>query len=242
MITIYPPPFLYDGPPIPIPPWPFVVLWCVSLLTPLVGWIIATMLAPAGDGPANRRGAGAIGMVPPGMLLTALLIRFLIWWFSDGNVTGGPAGWLTQLHPLPGAAPEWNLAGVLLLLGISYSAAVLPLAFIAALKECRLATDFVVDGAFQEPERGPCVGVSEDRAYGVCAFHAAQCQEGNEDLNRVVVGNCTAELGRPCTCIVLSSSRTDVPEVGHPVELEACRAYAGVFPSVKCVDADWAPQ
>ncbi len=131
MITIYPP--FYDGPPLTIPHWPFVVLWCTSLLTPLIGWLFATMLAPAGDGAANRRGAGAIGLVPPGLLLTGLLIRFLIWWFSDGTITGGPAEWLTQLYPLPGDTPEWNLAGVLLLLAIAYSAAILPLALVAGL-------------------------------------------------------------------------------------------------------------
>jgi hypothetical protein len=131
LITIYPP--FYSGPPIPIPPWPFVVLLCGSLLTPLIGWILATLLAPAGDGAPNRRGAGAMGLVPPGLLLTALLIRFLIWWFSDGAVTGGPAGWLTTLYPLPGDTPEWNLGGVLLLQALSYSVAILPLSLIAGL-------------------------------------------------------------------------------------------------------------
>ena len=132
MITINPPPFLYDGT-LTIPPWPFVVLWFTSLLTPLMGWFIATLLAPAGDGPRSRRGAGALGMVPPGLLMTALLIRFLIWWVYDGRWTGGPAGWLTALNALPGDTPEWNLAGVLLLQALCYSATVLPIAFVAAL-------------------------------------------------------------------------------------------------------------
>ena len=101
MITINPPPFLYDGT-LTIPPWPFVMLWFTSLLTPLLGWLIATILAPAGDGPRNRRGAGALGLVPLGLVLTALLIRFLIWWFSDGRLSGGPAVWLTELNGLPG--------------------------------------------------------------------------------------------------------------------------------------------
>jgi len=93
-------------------------LWLPVLLSPLLGWALATLVAPAGGGSRWRRGAGALGAAPVVLLMVALLVRFAVW--AAGGGGGGPAAWLERLWPQP---LSWNLAVVALLVALGYALA-----------------------------------------------------------------------------------------------------------------------
>ncbi len=98
------------------------VLWLPALTSPLVGWALATLLAPVGRGSRWRRGAGALGATPLVAVGLVLLVRFAV--FAGGGEGDGPAGWmdnLTEGAVLGGI--RWDLAVVLLLISFGVALA-----------------------------------------------------------------------------------------------------------------------
>ncbi len=98
----------------------WAVLWLPALLSPLVGWLFAMLLAPPGRGSRWRRGAEALGWAPAVALALALLLRFVV--FAAGGGGGGPAVWLDALSGLDSAsAVRWNLAAALVPVSLGYA-------------------------------------------------------------------------------------------------------------------------
>ena len=116
-----------------MPGWAWIIAWFLLIgLTPLIGWVVSILLAPPGAGSAASRGAGAMGLMPPAMLLVALMVRFLVWFFE--GPTGGPTGWLlewTNASALQGQS--FSLAWSLLVWTAFYSCAIPILAFATGL-------------------------------------------------------------------------------------------------------------
>lgn len=83
-----------------------------------------------------------------------------------------------------------------------------------------------------------CVGVNEDRGFGVCAFSADDtCRFGRPNADLMFY---TPELGLGRAVCMLMLVDGVVPEFGHKVFLDACRTYRDRFPdSVDCVDGLW---
>ncbi|MFT4976935.1 MAG: hypothetical protein ACI8S6_002840 [Myxococcota bacterium] len=117
----------------PMPGWAWILVWFTLLaLPPLIGWGIAILLAPDGSGSRVSRGAGALGLVPPGLVLVAVLLRFFVWFF-DGPA-GGPTEWLIAwTHAAQVGAETWNLAWALLTWMLFYGSAIPVVAFGAGL-------------------------------------------------------------------------------------------------------------
>ena len=130
MITINPPAWTGLSSSFPLPAGVWLLLWLMLLLTPLVGWLFAALLAPAGRGSSWARGAGAMGFVPPLLLGLALLLRLGVWYFVGWP--GGPAGWLEAWLSLAVSGVPMPLALALLLWGLFYSLSVMPVTFAAA--------------------------------------------------------------------------------------------------------------
>lgn len=117
----------------PMPGWAWILLWLAILaFPPLVGWGLAILLAPDGSGGRAARGAGAMGWVPPGMLLLAVLLRFMVWFFELAS--GGPTQWLLTWSgaDLAGVG-TWNLAWVVLFWTMFYACALPVISLGAAL-------------------------------------------------------------------------------------------------------------
>ncbi|UJR83714.1 hypothetical protein [Sandaracinus amylolyticus] len=89
--------------------------------------------------------------------------------------------------------------------------------------------------------RVSCVGVSETRGLGICAFDRfGECTEGDTLTARL----CLEQLGRPCACMRLLTDVTpDVPIVRFVTFADSCRAYRAMFPEdVECMDPmTWEP-
>jgi hypothetical protein len=95
--------------------------------------------------------------------------------------------------------------------------------------------------------RYSCVGISEERSFGVCAPLSARCAPGPTAF--MGLQYCEALLSQlpdateltPCACMVLAPAL--VPELadhGWPVALPSCLAYRDHFPDrVRCFDAAW---
>jgi len=94
----------------------WALLWLPVLIAPLTAWAVAALLAPRGGGSAWRRGAGAMIAAPPIAFGLALVLRFAV--FAAGGGGGGPAPWLERLSGLP----AWNLAVVVVVVGLGYAA------------------------------------------------------------------------------------------------------------------------
>ncbi len=94
---------------------------------------------------------------------------------------------------------------------------------------------------------GICLGVSDDRRYGLCVDTPVACWEEDATMahNRLQLANCETRTGASCACLVPSPQRLDptgVHERGWPVPTEACEAYASENPGhARCVDGDWNP-
>jgi hypothetical protein len=91
----------------------------------------------------------------------------------------------------------------------------------------------------------PCVGYSDDRAFGICAFMARRC---SEETAWELIHECESHwitwfLG-PCACMLLEPQAT-LPEVGRTgfvVPADACQRYQSYYPGqVECRDARWNP-
>ncbi|MDP7110601.1 MAG: hypothetical protein QGH45_01490, partial [Myxococcota bacterium] len=93
----------------------WALFWLPVLLAPLAGWTVATLLAPVGGGSRWRRGAGAMILAPAVAFALALLLRLAV--LAAGYGGGGPATWLEGLSGLP----AWNLAVVVLLVGLGFA-------------------------------------------------------------------------------------------------------------------------
>lgn len=113
----------------PMPGWAWILLWFFLIATPpLVSWLIAMLLAPDGAGSRAARGAGLLGLLPPAMLATDVLMRFAVWFF-DGPA-GGPTQWLlTWTQASSVGADTWNLAWVLLVWLLFYGCSIPVLTF-----------------------------------------------------------------------------------------------------------------
>ncbi|MEM9192132.1 MAG: hypothetical protein AAGF12_23370 [Myxococcota bacterium] len=84
-----------------------------------------------------------------------------------------------------------------------------------------------------------CVGMNEERGFGVCSFEATNaCARG---ASWSVVEVCPL-FGRTCTCMVQRGPDRVLQDAGFAMSLEACLAYRAEFPEgVECVDQDWQP-
>lgn len=96
------------------------------------------------------------------------------------------------------------------------------------------------------PDQEFCMGVSEERAFGVCASGALCAQElvGMPGGNDLSLQSCSLVTGESCACLVPTPQHLDVTgrfERGWAVPSAACRAYASSFPGqARCVDpATW---
>ena len=103
---------LYDGR-LGILVW--MAFWLPVLLSPLLGWVVTTLVAPAGGGSRWRRGAGALGAASVVLLALAMLARLAVW--VAWGVGGGPAVWLGRLSQ----SNSWNLAVVALAVALGYA-------------------------------------------------------------------------------------------------------------------------
>lgn len=101
-------------------------------------------------------------------------------------------------------------------------------------------------GADHSLHISPCVGLSDDRGFGLCAFRRRRCGQSNAaDL----IPGCSKAVSawwsgfRPCACLVSVERPDEAPEpLGFVVPAEACLQYRSWFPeSVECRDADWMP-
>jgi len=98
---------------------------------------------------------------------------------------------------------------------------------------------------------GPCVGLSDVRAHGICAASRLNCLSPSvgpihEFTNPNLLNSCEDASGVPCACMVLDTQAFPPDperefEVGHVVTADGCRAYQALFPDVRCVDAEWRP-
>lgn len=93
-----------------------------------------------------------------------------------------------------------------------------------------------------------CLGMSDNRGFGVCGrSNGLNCLQG-EDFNHFLVDeHCPGmqgELGfpeEPCACLVPRPQAEGLPrEIGWPVALSVCQRYRDLNPGfADCLDADW---
>jgi hypothetical protein len=101
---------------------------------------------------------------------------------------------------------------------------------------------------------GACVGLSDDRSFGVCGFSRRRCVPdppevtgaesiGVYDANDLLLLTCELEMEEPCVCMkTLPVPDPPAVEHGFAVPASACRTYAAHHPGlVECLDADWNP-
>jgi hypothetical protein len=90
----------------------------------------------------------------------------------------------------------------------------------------------------------PCVGVSDSRAFGVCALFGHRCSEAtvDSDIDQCERWPLLWYYQRPCACMVLqpqAPNPTGEP-TGFLVPVEACTGYRSFFPDqVQCHGSDW---
>lgn len=83
-----------------------------------------------------------------------------------------------------------------------------------------------------------CIGVNEERGYGVCAFAANSTCVSSSSNAELTLFPPDGELGAAVCMLQLVDGV--VPEFGHKVFIDACRAYRDRFPdSIDCVDGLW---
>jgi len=90
---------------------------------------------------------------------------------------------------------------------------------------------------------GSCVGFSESRALGVCAYGNQRCSRGNTGPNEGTLQVCELGYGEPCACLVTHPQLDESRWLqGYVVLASVCRDYQLHFPgSSECVDAAWNP-
>lgn len=105
--------------------------------------------------------------------------------------------------------------------------------------ECPVTTEPAVipPGATRELERA-CVGLSDTRGFGVCAYAGYQCNQRHIDM---WLGLCRGFYDEDCACMVTRPRSPWVEEdFGFLVLGSACRAYRDVYPdSIECHGAGW---
>ena len=89
-----------------------------------------------------------------------------------------------------------------------------------------------------------CIGLSDERAHGVCVYNEYDCEEiwtnfGADGL-AVILDACRSNYGAPCVCMQLAAG----PEgpLSYFANGEACVRYRAQYPgSVECLDATHTP-
>jgi hypothetical protein len=96
-------------------------------------------------------------------------------------------------------------------------------------------------GGYLRRNTNPCVGTSEDRAFGVCAYGYQRCERGNDNTSALLT--CELIYNEPCACLVTHPQLyEDRWEQGYVVLASVCRDYVSQFPgSTECRDAHWNP-
>jgi hypothetical protein len=100
----------------------------------------------------------------------------------------------------------------------------------------------------------PCVGLSDDRSFGVCGYSRRRCVPdppevtgaesiGVYDANDLLLLTCELEMDEACVCMkTLPVPEPPAVEHGFAVPASACRTYAAHHPGlVECLDAAWNP-
>ncbi len=85
-----------------------------------------------------------------------------------------------------------------------------------------------------------CLGINEEREFGVCAFDGGQpCRPGADSYALY----CPRYEGRPCACIVFRDPDGTLREAGNTTFVESCLAYRERYPdAVECLDpVEWTP-
>lgn len=100
------------------------------------------------------------------------------------------------------------------------------------------------NGPFGANLQLPCIGLSDTRAYGVCVYQQADCDEIWRMFGADGVGfyldACAAQYGAPCVCMQLAAG-LDGP-LSYFVKADACVRYRAEYPdSVECLDATRTP-
>jgi hypothetical protein len=101
---------------------------------------------------------------------------------------------------------------------------------------------------------GACVGLSDDRSFGVCALPNRRCvidpdvvvelPDGTTiNENEWTLGGCDAVMDESCVCMkTLPVPGPPAVEHGFAVPVSACLTYAAHHPGlVECLDAHWNP-
>lgn len=86
---------------------------------------------------------------------------------------------------------------------------------------------------------GDCIGLSDQRGFGLCRVSAATCSEEYPIREEF---DCVEMLGDACVCMVLPGSPAGDANVGSPVLENACRRYRELYPDhVECMSDEWTP-
>ena len=87
-----------------------------------------------------------------------------------------------------------------------------------------------------------CMGQSEERGFGICAFGDSPCaQDRPQGIGSPA--RCPSFYGGPCACMRLRNSEGELREWGHATLAASCVAYRERYPgSVECMDPhEWEP-
>lgn len=90
--------------------------------------------------------------------------------------------------------------------------------------------------------RSACVGVNEERGFGLCVLGAERVCERSRDERRRFERLETLTEGRfgPVVCMTQRSAEGDEPDFGWFAFESGCRAYRAHFPeAIDCRDANW---
>ncbi len=94
-------------------------------------------------------------------------------------------------------------------------------------------------------ELARCLGVSEDRNYGICLRTGGFCWEESDGNHFALDVHCPEDYGERCVCLVPSPQAIDADgeyERGWAVPITACVDYAAHHPGhARCVDGAWNP-
>ena len=99
------------------------------------------------------------------------------------------------------------------------------------------------------PELSTCVGLSEERTFGVCLFEprdglwglVADCDRGRPDYNRATIATCSDFYDEPCVCMTTTPWRVGWTERGAAMPASLCRDYSNLQRGVECLKFDWEP-
>jgi hypothetical protein len=88
-----------------------------------------------------------------------------------------------------------------------------------------------------------CIGFSDSRAFGICAFLKRRCAPSN---SAELITECETHPATwfpgACACMLVDpqASLPDVGRTGHVVPAEACKRYQSFYPDqVECRDGTW---